>query len=64
LKTANDRYGRRYYSPSQGRFLGRDPKKEKGGLNLYGFCGNNSINQWDVLGMFPTDGMMAELEML
>jgi RHS repeat-associated protein len=29
-------YGRRYYSPSQGRFLSRDPKNEKGGLNLYG----------------------------
>src|SRR5262249_44385185 len=28
-------YGHRYYSPSQGRFLGRDPIEEKGGLNLY-----------------------------
>lgn len=42
--------GRRYYSPSQGRFLGRDPIEETGGLNLYGFCGNNSINRWDLLG--------------
>ena len=46
-------YGRRYYSPSQGRFLGRDPKDEKGGLNLYGFLLNNSINRWDYLGMEP-----------
>ncbi len=46
-------YGRRYYSPSQGRFLGRDTKQEKGGLNLYGFCRNNSINMWDVLGEEP-----------
>ena len=30
-------YGRRFYSPSQGRFLGRDPTDEQGGLNLYGF---------------------------
>ncbi|MBM5813085.1 MAG: RHS repeat-associated core domain-containing protein, partial [Gammaproteobacteria bacterium] len=44
-------YGRRYYSPSQGRFLGSDPIEEEGGLNLYGFCGNNSINRWDLLGM-------------
>jgi RHS repeat-associated protein len=43
--------GRRYYSPSQGRFLGKDPKKEKGGLNLYGFVLNNPINLWDYLGM-------------
>lgn len=46
-------YGRRYYSPGQGRFLGRDPSEESGGLNLYGFCRNNSINLWDYLGLNP-----------
>eukprot|EP01041_Mallomonas_annulata_P031641 gene31641-53977_t len=49
-------YGRRYYDPKQGRFLGRDPIEEEGGLNLYGFCGNDSINGWDILGM---DGVTA-----
>jgi RHS repeat-associated protein len=44
-------YGRRYYNPALGRFLGRDPKQEKGGLHLYGFVGNNGINRWDYLGM-------------
>ena len=44
-------YGRRYYSPSQGRFFGRDPIDEEGGLNLYGFSGNDAINGWDLLGM-------------
>ena len=44
--------------------MGRDPAKEKGGLNLYGFCLNNSINRWDVLGMFPTDGIQADLKLL
>lgn len=43
-------YGRRYYSSSQGRFLGRDPIEEAGGLNLYRFCQNNSVNAWDRLG--------------
>jgi len=43
--------GRRYYSPGQGRFLGRDPKGEAGGLNLYGFVANNPVNRWDYLGM-------------
>ncbi len=38
--------GRRYYDPKQGRFVGRDPIEEQGGLNLYGFCGNNSVNLW------------------
>jgi RHS repeat-associated protein len=43
--------GRRYYSPSQGRFLGRDPKGEKGGTHLYAFVTNNPSNRWDYLGM-------------
>jgi hypothetical protein len=43
--------GRRYYSPSQGRFLGRDPIEESGGLNLYGFVLNDPVNLWDYLGM-------------
>jgi hypothetical protein len=30
--------------------LGRDSIGERGGANLYGFCGNNAINRWDVLG--------------
>ena len=46
-------YGRRYYSPSQGRFLGRDTIEERGGRNLYAFCRNNSVNMWDLLGMLP-----------
>ena len=44
-------YGRRYYNPQLGRWLGRDPIEEKGGLHLYGFVGNNGVNRFDVLGM-------------
>jgi RHS repeat-associated protein len=43
-------YGARFYSPSLGRFINRDPIEERGGLNLYGFCGNDGINGFDVLG--------------
>ena len=43
-------YGTRYYDPRNGRFLNRDTIEEQGGLNLYAFCGNNGINQWDYLG--------------
>jgi RHS repeat-associated protein len=49
-------YGKRYYSPALGRFINRDPKKEHGGINLYGFVLNNPINKWDYLGMDPTLG--------
>ena len=43
-------YGHRYYSPSLGRFINRDPIAESGGLNLYGFCGNDGIDNVDFLG--------------
>lgn len=43
-------YGVRYYSAALGRFINRDPIAEQGGLNLYGFCGNDGINHWDYLG--------------
>jgi len=44
-------YGLRYYSPSLGRFVNRDPIEEAGGINLYAFVGNNGVNGWDYLGM-------------
>ncbi len=43
-------YGNRYYNPSLGRFINRDPIEEAGGINLYGFCGNDGIDRFDVLG--------------
>ena len=43
-------YGFRYYSPSLGRFLNRDPLGELGGSNLYGFVENDPVNGWDYLG--------------
>ena len=32
-------------------FLNRDPIEEQGGLNLYGFVGNDPVNAWDYLGL-------------
>ncbi|PTY04248.1 hypothetical protein DB347_20335 [Opitutaceae bacterium EW11] len=43
-------FGMRYYCPRLGRFINRDPIEEQGGLNLYGFCGNDAVNRYDVLG--------------
>jgi RHS repeat-associated protein len=43
-------YGYRYYNPGTGRWLSRDPIEEKGGINLYGFVGNDPISRIDVLG--------------
>ena len=47
-------YGERYYHPGTGRWLGRDPIAEEGGLNLFGFVGNSPANDVDPTG---TDDM-------
>jgi len=44
-------YGYRYYDPLTGRWPSRDPIEERGGVNLYGFVGNNGVNKWDRLGL-------------
>jgi RHS repeat-associated protein len=44
-------YGYRYYDPVTGRWPSRDPIGEDGGVNLYGFVGNDGVNLWDILGL-------------
>ena len=44
--------GHRYYDAQAGRFVNRDPVGYKGGINLYGFCGNNPVNDQDPLGLW------------
>jgi len=44
-------YGYRYYDPVTGRWPSRDPIEEAGGINLYGFVGNDGVNTADVLGL-------------
>lgn len=44
-------YGYRWYDPMTGRWPSRDPIDEQGGLNLYGFVGNDGVNRLDILGM-------------
>jgi hypothetical protein len=34
-----------------GRWPSRDPIEEDGGVNLYGFVGNDGVNKWDILGL-------------
>ena len=43
-------YIHRYYDSITGRWPSRDPIGERGGMNLYGFVGNNGVNWIDVLG--------------
>jgi hypothetical protein len=36
-------------------WLNRDPIGERGGINLYGMCGNDAVNRWDILGRLSPD---------
>ncbi|MCF7855312.1 MAG: hypothetical protein K9N51_10985 [Candidatus Pacebacteria bacterium] len=41
----------RWYDPTTGRWLSKDPIGISGGLNQYVFCGNNPVNFVDPLGL-------------
>jgi hypothetical protein len=41
------------FDPITGRWPSRDPIQERGGINLYGFVGNDGVNRWDTLGLAP-----------
>jgi len=43
-------YGWRYYSPTLGKWLGREPSTDQQVWNLYLFCHNNAINRFDIDG--------------
>ena len=43
-------YGWRYYSPAQGRWLGRDPIEEADAVNLHAYVRNNPVAMFDRLG--------------
>ncbi len=45
-------YGYRYYTASTGRWISRDPIDENGGVCLYLFVGNSTVNRIDPLGEF------------
>ncbi len=49
-------YGLCAYEPASGRpeWLSRDPIEEGGGINLYGYVGNNPLNAIDPLGLTDT----------
>jgi RHS repeat-associated protein len=62
-------YGERFYEPNLQRWLNRDPIGEWGGINLYGFVGNDPANKIDPLGWneigyqdysFPADDLAVQ----
>jgi RHS repeat-associated protein len=58
LKNANGQSGlsffrNRFYNPTSGRFTQEDPLGFAGGLNLYGYAGNNPATYTDPFGLCP-----------
>jgi RHS repeat-associated protein len=58
-ETALGYWGYRYYSPRLGRWLNRDPIKERGGKNLYRFVLNSPLGWIDPDGLIPQDSQPA-----
>ena len=49
----------RFYSPQLCRWINRDPIEEAGGINLYGFVGNDGVNSFDALGLLTLQGTLG-----
>ncbi|MES2997142.1 MAG: RHS repeat-associated core domain-containing protein, partial [Verrucomicrobiota bacterium] len=45
-------FGHRYYSPTTGRWLSREPLGETESFNLFDYCHGDPVNKVDVVGLF------------
>ena len=54
-------YGYRFYNPSTGRWLNRDPIEENGGKNLLAFVRNEAVSDFDALGKLSRQECLAKL---
>ena len=52
-ETGFDYNGRRDYDPTTGRYVESDPIGLKGGINTYGYAGNNPVDLSDARGLAP-----------
>jgi RHS repeat-associated protein len=53
-------FGYRFYDPATQRWLNRDPIAEEGGVNLYGYVGNNPISGVDAFGLWWWDNDLLQ----
>ena len=52
----------RYYDPGTGKFINRDPIGYDGGMNLYGFCEGNPVNDCDPSGLLSKKRIRREID--
>ncbi len=52
VESGDVHYELRDYCPRLGRWLNPDPLSETGGLNITGFAHNDSVNRYDLFGLF------------
>jgi len=52
-------FGHRYYDPTTGQWMNREPLGEEESLNLYSYCHNDPVNKVDRLGL---DSVSIEME--
>jgi RHS repeat-associated protein len=54
-------YGYRYYKPTIGTWLSRDPLRENGGVNLYLFINNDGLDDVDKNGLMSITRVMKDI---
>jgi len=52
-------YGFRFYNAGLGRWINRDPIREAGGTNVYGFVGSDPVNSVDLYGLLIDNGYVS-----
>jgi len=57
-------FGYRFNNPVIGRWMTRDPLGEAGGINLYGFVGNNPVNFYDPYGLSAIGAIKKALKLV
>jgi RHS repeat-associated protein len=51
-------WGYRWYGPGMGRWINKDPLREKGGIAIYQFVRNAPTVRWDMLGCIIDDSLL------
>jgi len=44
-------FGKRYYDPKTHTWISRDPAREDGGVNLYAYCNDDPVGNFDAIGL-------------